>query len=169
MFARILLACLVGGFLCSCETTSSDPRVAARQAKIRLEPRGDHYIGRRYWVKGSRTWGWLRRPGEPWDRARLVIMNERYMKNPDRLPEYGRSGGGLTNGYDHNVEYRIRGYFSGEKAYDPTTNLIVPEFFLQGYEVLDRSPGWLFSPSDSMDNRRLPRTHVMILAEVVSS
>lgn len=162
MIRPFLLACLTLVILSSCET-SRDPRVAARNAKIRQEPSGDYFLGRRYWVKGSRTWGWVRKPGQPWDKARLVVTNERYKKNPDRLPEY-RNPGGLRNGYDHNFEYRLRGYFSGDEVYDPTTDLIVPEFVLQDYELVDRSPGWLFTPQDTMGNTRLPRTHVILLA-----
>ncbi len=160
---RHLLLCLALLPLYSCET-AKDPRVVARNAKIRQEPRGNHYIGRRYWVKGSRTWGWVRKPGQPWEKARLVVTNERYKKNPDRLPEFRRPGGGLTNGYDHNYEYRLNGYFSGDEVYDPTTNLILPEFVLQDYQLLDQEPGWLFSPRDRMGNERLPRTHVLVLA-----
>jgi hypothetical protein len=63
------------------------------------------------------------------------------------------------------VEYRLQGSFSGETVYDPTTNLVLPEFVLRGYEVLDRDPGWLFAPTDRMGNQRLPRTYVMQLTE----
>ena len=163
MYPRFVLGLLALVTLCSCET-SSDPRMHARTAKIRQEATGDFYMGRRYWVKGSRTWGWIRKPRQQWAKARLVVMNERHKKVPDRLPEYQNSGR-LTNGYDHNVEYQIRGYYSGDEVYDPTTNLVVPEFVLQDYRVVDQSPGWLFSPNDRMGNGRLPRTHVMVLSE----
>ena len=138
--------------------------VQARNEIIRQEPRGNYYVGRRYWVKGSRTWGWIRKPGEPWDKARLAITNERYKKNPDRFPEYSPSGG-LTNGFDHNYEYKLQGYFTNDEVYDPTTNLILPEFVLQGYELTNKNPGWLFTPKDSMGTSRLPRTHVMVLGD----
>ena len=47
------------------------------------------------------------------------------------------------------------GRFTGEKAYDPNSNQILPEFLLTGYEVLDKNPGWLFSPSDKYNSKSL--------------
>ncbi|MFT4641169.1 MAG: hypothetical protein ACI8T1_004505 [Verrucomicrobiales bacterium] len=162
MITRCFLGLLALLTLCSCQTGGGGPLVQARNERIRQEPLGDYFMGRRYWVKGSRTWGWVRKPGQPWDKARLVVTNERFKKNPDRLPEY-RTDGGPTNGSDHNVEYQLKGYFSGDEVYDPTTNLILPEFVLQGYEITNREPGWLFQPNDRLGNSRLPRTHVTVL------
>ncbi len=164
MITRLMLGALTLFLLCSCQTGGGGgPLVTARNAKIRQEPTGDHFVGRRYWVKGSRTWGWLRRPRQPWDKARLVVMNEWRQTNPDRFPEYSASGGPV-NGFDHNYEYKIWGRFTGDEAYDPTTNLVLPEFLLERYQLVDKSPGWLFTPRDRMGNNRLPRTHVMVLA-----
>ena len=161
MITGYVLGVLTVLTLCSCRSPG-DPLEEARNAKIRREVRGAYYVGRRYWVKTSRVWGWVRKPRQPWDKARLVITNEGYKRNPDRLPEY-RTADGLTNGYDHNYEYKLRGYFSGDEVYDPKMNLILPEFVLVDYELIDTSPGWLFSPSDEMGNDRLPRVHAMIL------
>ena len=37
-------------------------------------------------------------------------------------------------GSDNNYEYKLRGYFSGDKVYELVSNRILPEFVLQGYE-----------------------------------
>jgi hypothetical protein len=125
------------------------PTVEERQAAIAAEPRGDHYIGRRYYVQKTRFWGYVRRPGESWDRSQLVMIREDKKRQPDRLPENGPPG--QRYGYDQNFEYKLRGYFTGRKAYDPNSNQILPEFMLTGYEVLNRQPGWLFRPDDRYD------------------
>lgn len=164
MILRILGGLLALFTFCSCSSTSGGPLVQARNEIIRQEPPGDYFVGRRYWVKGSRTWGWVRQPRQPWDKARLVVTNEQYKKNPDRFPEY-RSDGGPTNGFDHNYEYKLRGYFTADEVYDPTTNLILPEFVLQDYELTNKSPGWLFTPKDRLNNTRLPRTHALVLSD----
>ena len=141
--------------LCSCQNAS--PLGQARNARFAQEPSGDHYIGRRYWVRGSRIWGWVRKPRQPWDRAKLMVTNERYKRNPDRLPE--RVDGQPTNGDDHNFEYHLWGNFSGDEIYDPTTNLILPEFVLRNWKLTSRAPGFLFYPSERMSNTRLLRTY----------
>src|SRR5436190_2618259 len=100
----------------SCESSGgggdygdNGPAVQARNAGILAEPRGDWFIGRRYYVKAVRFWGYVRRPGELWDSAKLVVMDENHgISQPDRLPEIP-AGGGNAHGYDHNYEYRIWG------------------------------------------------------------
>ncbi len=120
-----------------------------RAAEIATEPTGDFHYGRRYFVKRTRFWGYLRRPREPWSSARLVVFNESRKRSPDRLPEDGPPG--RRYGYDANYEYRITGYYTGETVYDPNSNQFLPEFMLTGYKLLDANPGWLFSPSDHYD------------------
>ncbi len=163
MRALLGLGTLATLFLCSCQVSNS-PLVQQRNAQIAMETPGDYYIGRRYWVKGSRTWGWVRRPRQPWDKAKLVVTNERFKRNPDRFPEF-RADGGPVNGSDHNREYRIEGYFSGDRVYDPTTNLILPEFVLRDWKLVSSNPGFLFSPDERMSNARLLRSHVLPLTQ----
>jgi len=127
----------------ACQT----PELRERNQAIAMEPDGDHFIGRRYFVEQTRFWGYVRKPRQSWDTARLVIMNERHKKTPDRLPEVPTDGG-LAVGYDHNREYRLEGYFSGEAGYDPNTNMFLPEFVLTGYQLINPSPGWLFRPDE---------------------
>ncbi len=131
------------------------PAERQRAAEIAAEPRGNHYIGRRYHVDRTRFWGYLRRPGEPWQSARLVVMNERRKYAPDRLPELP-AGGGRGFSFDHNHEYRIYGHYSGRTVYDPNANLFLPEFVLTDYELISASPGWLFAPGESYEPGRMP-------------
>lgn len=132
------------------------PTVEEREARIASEPTGDFYYGRRYYVEKTRFWGYVRQPREPWSDARLVMMREDRQTVPDRLPETGPPG--QRFGYDHNFEYRLDGYFTGNDAYDPNSNQFLPEFMLTGYKLLDRDPGWLFTPQDHYDPRRLTLT-----------
>jgi len=122
------------------------PTVAERKAKIASEPTGSFYYGRRYYVQKTRFWGYLRKPRQSASNAKLVIFNESKKRNPDRLPEAGPVG--QRYGFDQNYEYRIRGYYTGETVYEVNSNQFLPEFMLTGYEVVERKPGWLFSPKD---------------------
>ncbi len=149
-------ASLVGG---SCSSTqispSSNPLVRNRDARIAQEPTGDFYVGRRYFVKATRFWGYLRKPRQSWNKAQLVIFNETQRPSPDRLPEAG--SGSNRHGFDHNSEYRIYGYFTGESVYDPASNRVFPEFMLRNYELISRTPGFLFHPNETYDPTRMPR------------
>ena len=128
------------------------PTPEARKAAIAAEPAGSYYIGRRYFVEKTRFWGYIRKPGQPANRSQLVIMDESRKLNPDRLPEMGPPG--QRYGFDQNYEYRIEGSFNGRKAYDPNSNQILPEFRATKFTVIDRNPGWLFSPQDHYDPYR---------------
>ncbi len=129
------------------------PTLAERKLQIASEPRGDFFYGRRYHVQKTRFWGFLRKPGQDWKQAKLVVFNEKRGQQPDRLSEVGPPE--RRYGYDKNYEYRIKGYFSGEKVYEINSNQFLPEFVLTGYELLDKDPGWLFSPRDHYDPTRI--------------
>ena len=129
------------------------PTVEERNAKIASEPTGDFYYGRRYFIEKTRFWGYVRQPRQPWSRAKLVIMREDQKQNPDRLPENGPAG--QRYAFDNNYEYRLRGRYTGEKAYEPNSNQFLDVFLLTGYEVVDRQPGWLFRPDDRYDRFRI--------------
>ena len=141
-----------------CETTrpAADPTVAAartvRQQAILVEEPGDYYIGRRYHVEPTRYWGYLRRPRSGWETAKLVMMNESTKPAPDSV--LGREEKEEVKVQaDHNFEYKIYGHYSGRDAYDPNSNMILPEFILEDYELIDSDPGWLFDP------REIPAVH----------
>lgn len=156
---RVLLPIMTCLLLCQCTPWSTGPAnmagptVEARQAAIASEPTGDFFIGRRYFVEKTRFWGYVRKPRQPWSRAQLVMMREDRKTQPDRLPEDGPRGHRF--GYDQNFEYRLRGHFTGRKAYDPNSNQVLPEFMLTGYELIDRNPGWIFTPQDRYDPKRI--------------
>jgi len=73
-------------------------------------------------------------------------MNESLKRTPDRLPENGPVG--KRYGFDNNFEYKIYGYYTGDKVYEVNSNQFLPEFKLTGYELVNPTPGWLFSPKD---------------------
>jgi len=149
----LLSGCTTTGGYGSLSKEEALRQIAARDAKIRAEPRGGYYIGRRYLVRKLRSWGYLRRPGEPWENARLVVFNERAKRAPDRLPEVG---GGRIYGFDHNYEYKITGRFTGRDVYDPNANTEFPEFRLTSYTLIDTDPGYLFRPGEIYRPDRFP-------------
>ena len=108
----------------------------AMAQNIAAEPPGDYFIGRRYFKPDFKFWGYVRRPGQPWSTAQLVMFNEKQKLAPDREQ--------LNFGSDNNYEYKLYGYFSGDKVYEPASNGIYPEFILKGYEVLSTNPPPIF-------------------------
>ncbi|MBU3664283.1 MAG: hypothetical protein FGM15_00185 [Chthoniobacterales bacterium] len=137
------LAALLG--LAGCQTTGStsakpDPRAAAM---IAAEKPGAYYIGRRYYKKDYKMWGWVRRPGQPWNTAQLVMMNENTKLAPDRAQ-------GVL-GIDNNTEYRLQGRFTGGKVYEPASNDFYPEFVLTGYEVVSNAPPMIYPDRRALD------------------
>ena len=142
---NILLLLLAAAFLplTGCETTTVtrvDPAVAAAIAN---EAPGNYFIGRRYYKKDYKMWGWVRRPGQPWKTAQLVMMNENTKLAPDRA--------GGTLGVDNNHEYRLEGYFTGGQVYEPASNRFYPEFVLTGYSVISTSPPNIFRDRRALD------------------
>ncbi len=124
-----------------------------RAQKIANEQTGDFYYGRRYHVHKTRFWGYLRAPRQPWSSAKMVIFNENRKKQPDRLPEDGPAR--ARYGFDQNYNYRIYGHYTGRTLYEPNSNQFLPEFALGDYRLLDKDPGWLFSPQDHYDPIRI--------------
>jgi hypothetical protein len=125
---------LLGG----CETVPQGIQDARNrmQQRIAAEPPGDYFIGRRYYKPYFKFWGYVRRPGQPWSSAVLVMLNEQHKLAPDRAE--------LKFGADNNYEYKLYGYFSGDKVYEPASNTIYPEFVLKGYELLSTNPAPIF-------------------------
>ncbi|MBQ3241269.1 MAG: hypothetical protein IJB00_08825 [Akkermansia sp.] len=149
MLRRIFTATALVLLLSQCQTISLEDdcrAIVAREAEIATEARGDYYIGRRYYIPNTRFWGYLRRPGESWRNTRLVMMDESIVRTPDRGMEPPAPN--AVYGTDANVEYIIRGEFTGKKAYDPSSNQVLPMFRAISYEVRNRKPGFLFKPSE---------------------
>src|SRR6516162_7402815 len=137
LLAGNVLLCAV--LLSSCETMPQ----GIQQARIEMvqhiaaEPAGDYFIGRRYFKPDYKFWGYVRRPGQPWSTAELVMLNEKQKLAPDRER--------LDFGGDNNYEYKLYGNFSGDKAYEPASNPIYPEFVLKSYELISTNPPPIFS------------------------
>ncbi len=149
-YLRSLVSGLAVILLCGCDTLKTDCQaLAKREAEIALEPGGDYFIGRRYYLPFTRFWGYLRRPGESWRSSRLVIMDESIVRNPDR--GYEPPVKGATFGQDKNVEYYVYGRYTGEKAYDPSTDQVLPVFRPTNFVVRNKRPGFLFIPSEKYD------------------
>ncbi len=64
------------------------------------------------------------------------MLNENQKLAPDREQ--------VNFGFDNNYEYKLYGYFSGEKVYEPASNSIYPEFVLKGYELISTNPRPIF-------------------------
>ncbi|MEP6603390.1 MAG: hypothetical protein ABJB69_05540 [Spartobacteria bacterium] len=133
--ANVAIGALV---LTSCETEPSGIQAARMAAtrQIASEPAGDYYIGRRYYKPDFKFWGYVRRPGQPWSTAQLVMFNEKEKLAPDRER--------LSFGSDNNYEYKLYGGFSGDKVYEPASNRVYPEFILRRYEIISTSPPPIF-------------------------
>ncbi|MBV9007725.1 MAG: hypothetical protein JO354_00955 [Verrucomicrobia bacterium] len=124
--------------LAGCETVPQ----GIQQAKIDMAQRyaaeapGDYFIGRRYYKPDFKFWGYVRRPGQPWSEAQLVMLNEKQKLAPDRER--------LDFGGDNNYEYKLYGYFSGDKVYEPASNGFYPEFVLKNYQLISTNPPPIF-------------------------
>lgn len=146
-----IIALLCGALLLSlssCATAPERPlpsRVAMAQ-QIQAEPAGDYFIGRRYFKSNFRFWGYIRRPGQPWSTATLVMLNENKKLAPDRSKLGPGTGSSYEAhaGFDNDYEYRLHGYFSGDQIYELVSNRVYPEFVLTGYELISMHPAPIF-------------------------
>jgi len=138
---------LTMSFVSGCAT--ADPNTQSRSAmltEINSEPQGDYFIARRYYKVDYKFWGYIRKPGESWAAARMVMLNEQEKLAPDR--ELGKLGS--DNGY----EYKFYGKFTGETVYEPASNGFYPEFKLKGYELKNVSPAPIFKVPGALDPQR---------------
>ena len=136
LFSLLALVAVTG-----CESPELSGIRAARLAqrgRIAQEPPGDYFIGRRYYNVNYKFWGYVRKPGQPWSTAQLVMLNEKQKLAPDR--EVNQIGA------DDNCEYRLYGKFTGDTVYEPASNHVYPEFQLTGYELIDKNPPSIFPP-----------------------
>jgi hypothetical protein len=131
---------LAAFFLASCESPMPQgiqQSRAAAAANIQAETPGDYFIGRRYYkIPQFKFWGYVRKPGQPWSTAQLVVFNEKEKLAPDREQ--------LNFGFDNNYEYKLWGRLSGDTVYDAGSNGFYPEFVLKKYELVSVSPAPIF-------------------------
>ena len=126
-------------FLPGCETPVPQGIQASRAAMVQsiaAEPPGDYYIGRRYYKPDFKFWGYVRRPGQPWSTAKMVMLNEKEKLAPDR--EH------LSFGSDNNYEYKLSGEFTGQTVYEPASNGFYPEFLVKKFELISTNPAPIF-------------------------
>lgn len=135
-------ACTSAGGASSASSTSR----ATMTAAIAQEPRGAYYVGRRYYKKDYKFWGYVRSSGSPWSTARMVMMNENTKLAPDR--ERGAIGS------DNNHEYKLIGDFTGQTVYEPASNGFYPEFRLRGYELLNTEPAQIYKEAGATNPER---------------
>ena len=135
LWLELLLGTL---FFAGCQTVPEGIQQAkiAMAQKIAAEPAGDYFVGRRYFKPDFKFWGYVRRPQQPWSSAVLVMLNEKQKLAPDRAE--------LRFGSDNNYEYKLYGYFSGDRVYEPASNTIYPEFVLKNYELISTNPSPIF-------------------------
>ncbi len=136
LFALAASAALL--LLPGCQTLPSIDEAARQKMlqEIQTEAPGPYYIGRRYYKVDYKFWGYIRKPGEPWSSAKMVMLNENTRLAPDR------EGG--TLGSDNGYEYKLFGSFSGDTVYEPASNDFYPEFVLKRYELRSKNPGPIF-------------------------
>jgi hypothetical protein len=144
-----LKLCTLGIFLLAiagCETPivyqSSQDR-AIISAAIAKEAPGNYFIGRRFYKVDYKMWGWVRKPGEPWKQSQLVMFNEQKKLAPDREQN--------TIGSDNNYEYKLNGYFSGEKVYEPASDRFYSEFVLKSSTLISTNAPLIFPDQRSID------------------
>ncbi|MEO6872830.1 MAG: hypothetical protein ABI233_11500 [Chthoniobacterales bacterium] len=135
---KILLLLVGLSLLAGCETMPQGIQQAriAMQQRIQTEPPGNYFIGRRYYKPDFKFWGYVRRPGQPWSTAVLVMLNENQKLAPDREQ--------VNFGFDNGYQYRLYGHFSGDKVYEPASNGFYPEFVLKGYQLISTNPPPIF-------------------------
>ena len=140
MRAWFLSLAAIATLLAGCESPDVRNLKAAQEAQraaVLREPPGDYFVGRRYYSETYKFWGYVRKPGQPWKAARLVMFNEKQKLAPDRAANH--------LGEDNNCEYRLYGRFTGDKVYEPPSNRLYPEFLLTGYELINRNPPSIFA------------------------
>jgi hypothetical protein len=145
--AYIVLVILAGVllFFLGCETIvpqNSSDRAAITAALAKEKP-GSYYVGRRFYKVDYHMWGWVKKPGEPWKKAQLVMLNEQQTLAPDRKSNH--------IGADNNYEYHLEGYYSGEKVYEPASDAFYPEFVLKKSRLINTTPPLIFSDSRWID------------------
>ena len=128
-------------FLGGCETIQVQNRTDRRaiDASLAQEKPGNYYIGRRFYKVDYHMWGWVKKPGEPWKQAQLVMMNEQKMLAPNRAQ--GKIGS------DNDYEYFLYGFYSGDKVYEPASDHFYPEFVLTKAVLVHKTPPLIYPDS----------------------
>jgi len=117
-------------------TTSSPGTAGAPKIGMKLTddpkrsvPVGTEFVGQRYFSEKFMYWGFVRPEKDAWGKSTRIVMLREEVPAPDRAPNGPR-------GRDDGTIYLLKGYFSGEIAYEPKSDLMLDVFVLQGYEVV---------------------------------
>jgi hypothetical protein len=153
---RLLLLLALPLFFTACETPKMRKETEARtamQSAIAAEAPGDYYIGRRFYKRDYKFWGFVRKPQQPWVTAQLVMLDENQKLAPDRAQN--------NIGTDNNYEYKLFGDYSGQTVYEPASNSFYPEFTLKNYELLSVSPANIYKTPGATDpaRRMIPKPY----------
>ncbi len=132
----VLVLALCSLMSCVAVPAGGESARLTRSRAIAAEPPGDYFIGRRYFNPAYHFWGYVRRPGQPWSSAVLVVLNENRKLAPDRAQ--------VDFGFDNNYEYKLHGRFSGDRVYELVSDAVYPEFVLTGYELISTHPPPIF-------------------------
>ena len=132
-------------FLTGCKTIFNQNGAdrKAINAAIAQEKPGNYYVGRRFYKVDYHMWGWVKKPGEPWKKANLVMLNEQKTLAPDRQKN--------NIGSDNNYEYHLYGYYSGDRVYEPASDNFYPEFVLTKTVLVNTKPPLIFPDSRWVD------------------
>lgn len=124
LFSIVLLLC-IAAFLCP--ASAQKPRGRDKSKP----PESGHYIGKRYYSPKLMHWGYVKPDGEGWGpgSTKLVVLRE-------KVPAPHR---GKKDDVDNHSEYRLKGYFSGEQAYEPKSDLLLDVFVLESWELIRTS------------------------------
>ncbi|MBX7157900.1 MAG: hypothetical protein K1X66_05905 [Verrucomicrobiae bacterium] len=115
-------------FVVGCATVPDSPdRPDITAAELNANP-PEYWLGQRVYYTNLQVWGWVKRPEESWDDARLVLLKE------DKCLAPHRSLGNRTA--DQNFQYRLYGRYWQHKGYEPVMNKLLDVFELEHYESL---------------------------------
>ncbi len=81
-------------------------------------------------------------------------MDERTGISPPDRPVL--ASGAPRLGDDHNTEYSMQGRFTGDTAYDPNSDLVLPLFAARSFTLLSANPGPLPGVGNPSDNGYVP-------------
>src|SRR5258708_26763753 len=100
---------LIGCQTISRTTVSNGLEVSPEAAeRVKTERLGDYFVGRRLVGQHFYFWGYVKKPGESWDRAKLVMLNENMARAPDRVRNASAS--------DTHWDNRRCGIFSADRS-----------------------------------------------------
>lgn len=148
----LIFGVLLLGVGCATTTPSSSDSYQVTAAELNANP-PEYWLGQRAYYTNLQVWGWVKRPEESWDDARLVLMKE------DKCLAPHRSLSDRTA--DQNVRYKLYGRYWDRKGYEPVMNKLLDVFELERYESLGqqgpldlRLPVVIIPPSSDRSHSR---------------